>query len=93
MPRASQIKGSSAEFSFEGTGIEYIADKFLGEGKVAVTLDGVEQEPVSLALSDFPVFLGVVCFARYDMPRGKHVIKILNLGDARVNLGSFTVRV
>ena len=43
LPRATQTKGSSAELTFEGTGIEYVGQKSQGLGTVEVLLDGVRQ--------------------------------------------------
>jgi hypothetical protein len=93
LSRATQTKGSSAELSFEGSGIEYIAQKSIGQGSVEIYLDGVRQEIANLDLPDFPVFFGVVCFSKYNLPHGKHVIKIVNTNQTRVNLEAFKIRV
>lgn len=91
LPRATQTKESSAELSFDGTGVDYVAQKSNGYGIVDIYLDGVQQQSANLAVDDFPVLFGVVVFARHNLPSGKHVIKIVNRGDARVNLESFRI--
>jgi hypothetical protein len=91
LPRASQANGSVAELSFEGTGIEYIAQKSSGQGNVDIYLDGVRQESASLDLDDFPVFFGVVVFSKQRLAQGKHVIRAVNSGGGRVNLEAFRV--
>jgi hypothetical protein len=91
LPRASQTAGSSAELSFAGTGVEFIAQKSSGQGNVDIYLDGVQQESANLDLEDFPVFFGVVVFSKNGLSQGKHVIKVVNASDARVNLEGFRV--
>lgn len=91
LPRATQTKGSAAEFSFEGSGIDYLAQKSNGLGDVEVFLDEVHEDTVSLALPDFPVFFGVTVFSRSALAQGKHAIKLVSAGDARVNLEGFRV--
>ena len=92
LPRATQTKGSAAEFTFQGTGIEYVAQKSKGQGTVDIYLDGVHQESASLNLDDFPAFFGVVIFAKQALPQGTHVIKIVSAGDAPVNIEGFRIR-
>ena len=91
LPRATQTQGSSAELSFEGTGIEYIAQKSKGLGSMDIFLDGVRQESAVLDLEDFPILFGVVVFSQHDLGPGKHSIKLVSTGDARVNLEAFRV--
>jgi hypothetical protein len=91
LPRATQAPESSAELSFYGTGIEYIVQKTKGNGSVHIYLDGIQVESANLDLDDFPVFFGVVAFAKHNMPMGKHIIKIVNDSKARVNLEAFRV--
>jgi hypothetical protein len=91
LPRATQTPGSTTELSFEGTGIEYLAQKTKGFGSVDIYLDGVRQESADLDLSDFPVLFGVVVFSRHELPPGKHSIKLVSTSDARVNLEGFQV--
>lgn len=91
LPRATQTKGSTAELSFSGTGIDYVAHQLAGQGSVDIFVDGVLAETASLQLDDFPVFLDVNVFSRQNLPAGQHVIKIASAGDARINLAGFRV--
>jgi hypothetical protein len=91
LPRATQTPGSSAELSFEGTGIDYIAQKSKGLGSMDIYLDGIRQESALLDLQDFPVLFGVVVFSKHELPPGKHSIKLVSTGNARVNLEAFEV--
>jgi hypothetical protein len=77
--------------TFEGTGIEYVAQKSLGLGTAQVSLDGVVTEDVSLRLDDFPVFLGVTVFSKQNLPLGNHTIRVANSSDSRINLEAFRV--
>ncbi len=91
LPRATQTRGDSAELVFDGTGVEYIAQKTIGQGHVEIWLDGEQQSTENLDLVDFPVFFGVTVFSRTRMPRGKHTLRIVAAGDGRINLEGFRV--
>ena len=91
LPRATLTKGSSAELSFSGTGIEYIAAKSNDEGSVDIFVDDVRQESESLHLADFPIFLGVRIFSRRKLRLGQHTIRIVNGSQSRINLEAFRV--
>jgi hypothetical protein len=91
LPRSTITRGDHAELTFTGTGIEYIAEKSIEQGKVDVYIDGARQESTSLKLDDFPVFLGVTVFARRDLPNGQHTIRVVNAGEARINVQRFRV--
>ena len=91
--KAQEVKkeGGSAELSFHGTGIEYIAQKRKGQGNVDIYLDGVRQEEANLSVEDFPAFFGVVVFGRVGMSHGKHVIQIVSRSAEPANLEGFRV--
>jgi hypothetical protein len=91
LPQATQSTGSSAELSFEGIGIEYVAQKSKGLGSVDIYLDGLRQQSASLDLQDFPVLFGAVVFSKHELARGKHVVKIVNATAARIDLEAFRV--
>ena len=91
LPRATQSKGASAEFSFTGTGIDYIGEKTEGLGEADVFLDGEKQGATSLMVDDFPVLLGVTLYSKQGLVRGKHTLKIVCRTDARINLEGFRV--
>ena len=91
LPRATQSKGASAEFSFTGTGIDYIGEKTVGPGDVDIFLNGEHQGTTSLLVDDFPVLLGVTLYSKQGLARGKHTLKIVCRSDARTNLEGFRV--
>lgn len=91
LPRATQSKGASAEFSFTGTGIAYIGEKTVGLGEADIFLDGEKQGTTSLLVEDFPVLLGVTLYVKQDLLRGKHNLKIVCRADTRINLEGFRV--
>ncbi|HEV2273780.1 MAG TPA: hypothetical protein VGR96_06415 [Acidobacteriaceae bacterium] len=87
---ASAAQGDSAELSFQGSGIEYIACKAKGQGRVEISLDGV-RESANLDLEDFAGFSGVVIFGRYQLPAGPHQIRVASRSATPVNLQAFRV--
>jgi hypothetical protein len=91
LPRATQSKGASAEFSFTGTGIDYIGEKTVGLGDVDIFLNGEHRGTTSLLVDDFPVLLGVTLYSKQDLARGKYTLKIVCRSDARINLEGFRV--
>ena len=91
VPRAGQSKGASAEFSFTGTGIDYVGAKSMGMGEADIFVDGEKQCTASLSVDDFPVLLGVTLFSKQGMVRGTHTMKIVGRSDARIDLTGFRV--
>jgi hypothetical protein len=91
LARATLSKGAGAELSFSGTGIEYVAHKSSEQGTVVIYLDDVQQENTSLKLEDFPILLGITVFSKQNLPKAKHVIKIVNAGESKINLQAFKV--
>lgn len=91
LPRATQSRGASAEFSFTGTGIAYIGEKTVGLGEADILLDGDKQATTSLLVDDFSVLLGVTLYMKQGLARSKHTIKIACHSDARINLEGFRV--
>jgi len=83
--------GDSAEFSFTGTGIEYLAEKNADHGKVEVTLDGKLRETVDLGLVNFPRLSQVVVFGARDLGLGRHTIRIVHRGPGYAVLDAFRV--
>ncbi|HTU49747.1 MAG TPA: hypothetical protein VMF56_04085 [Acidobacteriaceae bacterium] len=93
LPRATQSKGASAEFSFTGTGIDYIGEKTVGLGDVDIFLNGEHQGTTSLFVDDFPVLLGVTLYSKQGLPGGKHTLKLVCHSNVRINLEGFRVYV
>jgi hypothetical protein len=91
LPRATQSKGASAEFSFTGSRIDYIAEKAVGLGEVDLFLDGEHEDTISLLVDDFPVLLGVTVYSKRGLSGGRHTLKLTCHSDARINLQGFRV--
>ena len=91
LPRSAEDKGSAANLTFNGTGIEFVARKTAGQGRVEIYLDGVRQGTADLDLQDFPSFSGVVVFSKLDLKAGKHTIRIVSATGKSTNLESFRV--
>ena len=54
-------------------------------------LDGAFQKSIDLGLKNFPRLAQVVVFGAYDLPRGRHTIRIVNKAAACVVLDAFKV--
>lgn len=87
----SQTAGSSATFQFQGTGINYIAEKNSDHGAVDVYLDGKFQRTVDLHLVNFPRLSRVVVWSVRGLRRGAHTIKIVNKSSDWALLDAFAV--
>ena len=83
--------GDSAEFTFEGTGIEYVAEKNADHGDVDVFLDGEIKRTVSLKLVNFPRLSQVVVFGARNLRSGRHTIRIVAKGGGYAILDAFKV--
>lgn len=89
--QTSQVAGDSLSLAFEGTGIEYIAQKDKNLGDVNVYLDGVSQGRLSLKTQNLPRLSGVVVFGKYDLKPSSHVFKLENADGASINVEGFRI--
>jgi hypothetical protein len=87
----SRGANDSLEFSFTGTGIEYLAEKDSRLGGADVYLDGRFARNVSLRLEDFPPLSQVVVFGVQGLNLGRHTLRIGNNGPAPIVLDGFRV--
>lgn len=69
--------GAKATFTFEGTGIEVLAEKYNDHGRFAVTLDGTARGTADLATSNFPRVAQVAVFSARDLKPGRHTIELV----------------
>ncbi len=71
----TEENGASFEFSFSGTGIEYISEKYSDMGEVDIYLDGVFQSTVNcynkVRLSQ------QVIYSKYGLPSGNHTLRVV----------------
>jgi hypothetical protein len=89
--RYTDDPGSSAEFSFHGTGIALFAEKGSEFGDVQIVLDNRSAANVDLHTTNFPRISSVEVFAALGLPAGAHHLRILNSGTGAVALESLRV--
>jgi len=90
MSRTSSAN-DSAELSFTGVGIDYIAGKEKGFGTVDVYLDGTRVQSVDLSIKNMPRLRGVTLFRASGLKSGPHRIRIVNATAATVVVEGFRV--
>jgi hypothetical protein len=73
----SYTNGATAQYTFTGTGVDYIAEKNGDEGNVDVYIDGAFQVNVNLNVSGARQSQQVV-FHKTGLAAGTHTIKIVN---------------
>jgi hypothetical protein len=83
--------GDSVQCKFDGTGVEYITEKSGEQGRVDVYLDGKLKQHLNLQTTNFPRISQVTVFRMTDLPRGPHVIKLVNRGGGAAVLNGFKV--
>jgi hypothetical protein len=81
----------SLQFTFRGTGIEYLAEKHTDLGNVDVYVDGALKQNVNLHLENFPRLSRVVVFRIEGLSDARHTIKIVNKSAAGAVLDAFRV--
>ena len=81
----------SLQFSFTGTGIDYISEKYKDLGNVDVYIDGVFKQNVDLRVENFPRICRVVVFTLHGLSHGRHTIKVVNKSSAGAILDAFKV--
>jgi hypothetical protein len=87
----SQAKGDAAEYTFTGTGIELLSEKFYEQGSIDVFLDGQPRGSVDLKMLDFPRLAQVRVFSAQGLPGGSHTIRIVNTTTNYVAVDAFSV--
>jgi hypothetical protein len=73
----STTVGAEASYTFTGTGVEYLSERFSDMGNVDVYLDNVFQTNVNLNVSGARQAQQVV-FSRTGLANGSHTIRIVN---------------
>lgn len=68
---------ASAQYTFTGTGVQFISERFSDMGTVDVYLDNAFQATVNLRISGARQSQQVV-WERQGLPRGSHTIRIVN---------------
>jgi hypothetical protein len=84
--RSSRGVNDSLEFSFAGTGIEYVSEKDSSLGHAQVYVDGRFAGNASLRLEDFPALTQVVVFSVQGLKLGRHMFRIANSNPSPIML-------
>jgi hypothetical protein len=87
----ADAQGSSAEVSFNGTGIVWVADKAAEFGIADVFVDGKRVETVNLAVTNLPRLRGVEVFRTESLSKGDHTISIVSGSGGAITVDSFIV--
>ena len=89
--RVSASAGDSAELSFDGVAVDYIADRNAGFGTVDVYVDGAVARTAALSIENLPRLCGVTVFRSGALRRGAHTIRIVNKTAAPAVLDAFRI--
>jgi alpha-L-fucosidase len=87
----TKTPGDRAEFTFIGTGIQWLAEKFSDQGRVEVFLDGKSCGNVNLKVEDFPRLAQIPVFSAQGLAAARHTIQIVNAGSDYIAIDAFTV--
>lgn len=82
---------ATADFAFDGTGIDLLSEKYADHGRMAVQVDGGPAQEVDLAQTNFPRLAQVTVFRARDLPPGRHTIRVVAGGGAYAILDAFRV--
>lgn len=83
--------GATAEFTFNGTGVEVLAQRYGDNADMEVSIDGQPKGTVNLALQSFPRLVQTPVFRAEGLPPGDHQVKIEVKGKGAVSLDGFRV--
>jgi len=87
----SNTPGDAVEYTFTGTGIELLSEKYLDQGNIDIFIDGLQRGNVNLKVTDFPRLAQISVFSLLGMPLGQHSIRIVNKSSDFVNIDAFTI--
>ena len=87
----SKTPGDAVEYTFAGTGIELLSEKFYEQGGIDVFEDGRPCGSVHLKVNDFPRLAQIRVFSVQGLPAGQHKIRIANTSSDYVAIDAFEV--
>ena len=90
---ASNTVGDAAEFTFAGTGVEWLSERFRDEGPAEVFLDGQSRGRVDPALENFPRLAQIPVFSAQGLADRTHTLRIVNTTTNFVLVDAFKVSV
>lgn len=88
---ATKQAGDAVEFTFHGTGVEWISEKFNDLGSVDVFVDGQARGAVQLKQDDFPRLNRITVFREAGLPVGPHTLRLVNRTDDWATVDAFAV--
>jgi hypothetical protein len=86
----STTVGDYCQYTFNGTGIEYITEKYSDMGNVDLYLDNVFQKNINCYING-PRFRQVVMYSNYGLSNGSHSVKIVNKSTAYALVDAFRI--
>jgi hypothetical protein len=89
--RQTSSANDSAELSFTGVGVDYIAGKGKNFGSVDVYLDGALAQSVDLSVKNLPGLRGITVFRASGLRNGPHQVRIVSRAAATAVVEGFRV--
>lgn len=83
--------GATAEYSFSGTGVDILTQKYQDSGSIDIFLDNALVGSVDLKLQNFPRLFQVPIYRVENLPLKEHHLKIVTKGNGSVSLDAFRV--
>lgn len=85
----TQTIGDYCEFTFMGTGIDFISEKDPEMGAIDIYIDGIKDATVSCAASRLDFFQTV--YSKTGLTPGKHVIRLVLISGSKLTVDGFQV--
>lgn len=87
----TKTKGDTCEFTFTGTGVAWISEKFSDMGKADVFIDSKPCGSVDLKTENWPRLSQIRVFKIDGLPNGPHALKIMNNSQDYIIIDAFEV--
>ncbi|HZE15875.1 MAG TPA: hypothetical protein VE197_09275, partial [Mycobacterium sp.] len=87
----SKTPGDAVEFTFTGTGVTWLAERYRDEGGAEVCVDGQSQGKVGLKVEDFPRLAQIPVFSIQGLSHGVHTLRIVNTSTDYIVVDAFSV--
>jgi len=87
--QASNVANSSFEFTFSGTGVEFMSEKYSDEGTYDVYIDGVFDQTISGVAATRTRLISI--YSNTGLSNGQHVLKVVNKENKWLILDGFKV--
>jgi hypothetical protein len=87
----TNVRGDEVDYTFTGTGIEVLSEKFSDQGSFNVFLDGKDSGNVVLRQDNFPRLVQISVFSAQGLQDGTHTIRLVNASSRYVSIDAFVV--